>query len=71
MVSKLAELRSAVIYLRVDMKAMEEGLRKIPFPEPVLIMKQGSASAYWGEVCKLYKGLRGLTQHEKAKVEFI
>ena len=53
------------------MKALEEGLRRVPFSEPVLLIKQMNASCFWDKVCWRYKGLRGLTPHEKAKVEFI
>ena len=68
--SNLSELRLAVKFLRADMKAMEEGLGKVPFPESVLVMKQGSAEYFWGEVRRIYGLLkRVLTEDEKAEVE--
>ena len=69
--SPLSELQTAVRCLKADMKAMEEGIKKVPFPESLLIMKQGSANYFWGEVSKLYKRLKVLTQHEQAEVESI
>ena len=53
------------------MKAMEEGLGKVPFWESFLIHHQASASYYWGEVKRIKGGLRRLTEDEKAKVEAI
>ena len=67
--SPLAELQTTVRCLEADMKAMEEGLGKVPFPKSVLVMKQGSAEYFWGEVRRIYVGLRVLTEDEKAEVE--
>ena len=69
--SSLAELQTAVKCLNADMKEVEKELRRVPFWESSLLIKQTNASYRWDEVCYCYKGLRDLTQHEKAKVEFI
>ena len=69
--SQLAELQTAVKCLKAGMKEVEKELRSVPFSEPVLLIKQMNASRFWDEVCWRYKGLGGLTPHEKAKVEFI
>ena len=69
--SPLAELRTAVKCLKADMKEMEKELRRVPFWESSLLIKQANASYRWDEVCWRYKGLKGLTPHEKAKVEFV
>ena len=69
--SPLSELQTAVRCLKADMKAMEEGIKKVPFPESLLIMKQGSAGYFLGEVRRIRGGLRRLTEHEKAEVESI
>ena len=69
--SILDELKTAVKGLRSEMKAMEAGLGKVPFPESLLIMKQGSGNYYWSEVRTLYDRLQVLTKHEQAEVESI
>ena len=69
--STLAELKTAMKGLRSEMKAMEAGLGKVPFPQPWLEMKLGSAEYYWSEVMNHYDRLRVLTKHEQAEVETI
>ena len=53
------------------MKALEEGLGKVPFWESLLRMKQASAEYFWGEVKRIKGSLRRLTEHDKAEVEAI
>ena len=71
MESTLTELKTTMKGLKSEMKAMEAGLGKVPFPESMLMIKQGSANYYWGEVRNLYDRLKVLTKHEQAEVEAI